>query len=40
MGLSSAYKTDQADLKDLMSFLPSNLVEVINPTTETLNANT
>ena len=31
--------TDQADLTDWMSFLPSNLMEEISPNTEALNAN-
>ena len=40
LALSSACKTDQADFADLMSFLPSNLLEKISPNTEALSANT
>lgn len=32
--LNSGFKTDQADLKDWMSFLPSALMEEIKPNTE------
>ena len=34
--LSSECKTDQADFPDWMSFLPSNLMEEINPIREAL----
>ena len=34
--LSSECKTDQADFPDWMSFLPSNLMEEINPIPEAL----
>ena len=38
--LSSAFKTDQADFSDWMSFLPSNLMKEVSAKTVALNANT
>ena len=37
--LSSACKINQADFIDYMSFLPSNLMQEINPNTEALSTN-
>ena len=38
--LSSSSKTDRADFIDLMSFLPSNLLEEINPNKDALSVKT
>ena len=38
--ISSKYKADQADFTDWMALLPSNIMEEIGTSPETLSANT